>query len=199
MISSTANIHESSTIHQTVWVDDHVQISRGVRIWHFCHISKNVKIGRQTTLGQNVMVGAGVSVGQNCKIQNNVSIYEGVKIENNVFCGPSCVFTNVLNPRAHVDRKHEFKQTHVKEGTTIGANATIICGTTLGSYCMIAAGAVVTKDIPDFALFAGVPARKMGWVSKAGEKLGKDLICPRTGEVYQEFNGLLLPVNEILQ
>lgn len=194
MISSTAKIHEASTIHQTVWIDEHADIAKCVQIWHFCHISKNVKIGSQTILGQNVMIGANVSIGKNCKIQNNVSIYQGVTIESNVFCGPSCVFTNVLNPRADVDRKNEFKQTLVREGATIGANATIVCGVTLGSYCMIAAGAVVTKDIPDFALYAGVPAKKMGWVSKSGERLEKGLVCPRTGEMYRELNGVLFPV-----
>ena len=130
------------------------------------------------------MIGPDVAVGDNCKIQNNVSLYKGVELGDGVFCGPSCVFTNVLNPRAEVERKDEFRRTHVARGATIGANATIICGNELGEYCMIAAGAVVTKPVPAFALMAGVPARRIGWVSRAGEILDATLTCPRTGERY---------------
>lgn len=135
-------------------------------------------------LGQNVMVGPNVSIGDGCKVQNNVALYKGVTLEEDVFCGPSCVFTNVLTPRAHIERKSEFSRTLVKRGATIGANATIVCGNTLGAYCMIAAGAVVTRDVPDFALVAGVPSRRVGWVSRSGDRLGDDLTCSRTGEIY---------------
>jgi len=142
-------------------------------------------------LGQNVMAGPNVEIGDGCKIQNNVALYKGVTLEENVFCGPSAVFTNVLTPRAHIERKDEFSPTLVKCGATIGANATIVCGNTLGAYCMIAAGAVVTKDIPDYALVAGVPAKQIGWVSVAGERLDEDLVCPRTGEQYILSDGVL--------
>jgi UDP-2-acetamido-3-amino-2,3-dideoxy-glucuronate N-acetyltransferase len=137
------------------------------------------------------MAGPDVSIGDGCKIQNNVALYRGVVLEDDVFCGPSCVFTNVLTPRAHVERKNEFAPTLVRRGATIGANATIVCGNTLGAYCMIAAGAVVTKDVPDFALMAGVPARRIGWVSRSGERLGPDLTCPRTGERYRQVGETL--------
>jgi len=137
------------------------------------------------------MAGPYVTIGDGCKVQNNVSIYKGVKLEQDVFCGPSCVFTNVLTPRANIERKDEFGKTLVKRGATIGANATIICGNTLGAFSMIAAGAVVTKDVPDYALMAGIPARRIGWVSREGERLGASLICPRTGENYIEVDGIL--------
>ena len=173
-------------IHESAYVDDPVQIGPGTSIWHFSHILGDVTIGRGCSIGQNVMIGPRVSVGADCKIQNNVSLYEGAVLEDDVFCGPSCVFTNVVNPRAHVSRKSEFKPTRVRRGATIGANATIVCGHELGSYCFIAAGAVVTSDVPDFALMAGVPARRIGWMSKAGERLGRDLVCPRDGSRYRE-------------
>jgi UDP-2-acetamido-3-amino-2,3-dideoxy-glucuronate N-acetyltransferase len=173
-------------IHESAYVDDPVQIGPGTSIWHFNHILGHVTIGSGCSIGQNVMIGPRVSVGADCKIQNNVSLYEGVVLEDDVFCGPSCVFTNVVNPRAHVSRKSEFKPTRVRRGATIGANATIVCGHELGSYCFIAAGAVVTSDVPDFALMAGVPARRIGWMSKAGERLGRDLVCPRDGSRYRE-------------
>ncbi len=172
-------------IHESAYVDEGCEIGAGTRIWHFCHIIKGTKIGRNCSFGQNVMVGPNVSIGDNCKVQNNVSIYDGVTLEDNVFCGPSCVFTNVLTPRAGVERK-DFTRTLVKKGATIGANATIVCGNTLGEYCTIAAGAVVTGDVLPHALMAGVPARRMGWVSRSGDRLGEDLVCPRTGERYQE-------------
>lgn len=180
MISPTAFVHESA------YVDEGCKIGAATKIWHFVHILTNTVIGENCSLGQNVMAGPSVTIGNGCKIQNNVAIYRGVILENDVFCGPSCVFTNVLNPRAHVERKDEFRATLVKTGATIGANATIICGNTLGAYCMIAAGAVVTKDVPDYALMAGVPARRIGWVSQSGDRLSADLLCPRTGEQYTE-------------
>ncbi|MHA6643026.1 acyltransferase [Mesorhizobium sp. A623] len=171
-------------VHASSFVDEGASIGAGTKIWHFCHILPGARIGRNCILGQNVMVGAGVAVADNCKIQNNVSIYAGVEFEQGVFCGPSCVFTNVINPRAEVERKDEFRPTLVRRGATIGANATIICGNELGQYCMIAAGAVVTKPVFPYALMAGVPARRIGWVSRAGEILCEPLVCPRTGERY---------------
>lgn len=178
-------------VHETAIVDDGVTIGEGARIWHFAHVLTGSVIGARSILGQNVMVGPRVHVGSGCKIQNNVALYEGVTLEQDVFCGPSCVFTNVLTPRAHIERKAEFAPTLVKRGATIGANATIVCGNTLGAFCMIGAGAVVTRDVPDHALMAGVPARRIGWVSRSGDRLGDDLVCPRTQERYVETDGRL--------
>jgi UDP-2-acetamido-3-amino-2,3-dideoxy-glucuronate N-acetyltransferase len=172
-------------VHESAYVDDPVTIGAGTTIWHFCHVLPGVTIGSDCSIGQNVMIGPRVSVGNNCKIQNNVSLYEGVTLEDDVFCGPSCVFTNVYNPRSFVSRKAEFRDTLVRRGAAIGANATIICGNTVGTYAFIGAGAVVTKDVPDHALMAGVPARRIGWVSHAGEILGNDLVCPREGRKYR--------------
>lgn len=172
-------------VHESAYVDDGVTIGAGTKIWHFVHVLSGTVIGRDCVLGQNVMAGPDVRIGDNCKIQNNVALYKGVSLADGVFCGPSCVFTNVLTPRAEVERKDEFRETPVGRGVTIGANATIVCGHSLGDYAMIAAGAVVTSDVPAYALVAGVPARFMGWVSRAGERLGDDLVCPRTGEAYR--------------
>lgn len=172
-------------LHESSYVDDPARIGRGTRIWHFSHILGHVTIGENCNIGQNVVVGPRVQLGNDCKIQNNVSLYEGVTLEDDVFCGPSCVFTNVVNPRAFVSRKAEFAPTLVRKGASIGANATIVCGSTIGRYAFIAAGAVVTKDVPDFALMAGVPARRIGWMSKAGVRLGKDLVCPHDGSRYE--------------
>ena len=174
-------------VHETAVVDSPVDIGTGTKIWHFSHVLGKVSIGRDCVIGQNVMIGPEVSVGDNCKIQNNVSLYKGVTLEDGVFCGPSCVFTNVNNPRAEIERKDEFRPTLVKRGTTIGANATIVCGTTLGEYSFIAAGAVVTKDVPAFALMAGMPARRIGWMSHEGERLDRALTCPRSGRTYREI------------
>ena len=183
-------------IHESAYIDAPVQIGEGTTIWHFSHVLGEVTVGSGCSIGQNVMIGPRVSVGKGCKIQNNVSLYEGVVLEEDVFCGPSCVFTNVNNPRAHVSRKSEFRTTHVRRGATIGANATIVCGHELGAYCFIAAGAVVTTDVPAFALMAGVPARRIGWMSIAGERLGSDFVCPRDGSRYRETAaGKLEPVN----
>lgn len=180
-------------IHESSYIDDPVRIGEGTAIWHFSHILGHVVIGRNCSIGQNVVIGPRVSLGEGCKIQNNVSLYEGLVLEDDVFCGPSCVFTNVVNPRAHVSRKSEFRKTVLHRGATIGANATIVCGHVIGAYAFIGAGSVVTKDVPDHALMAGVPARRIGWMSKAGEKLGTDLVCPRDGSRYAETaDGLLI-------
>ena len=173
-------------VHETAVVADGVEIGDGSKIWHFCHVLSGSRIGGNCVLGQNVMVGPNVHLGNGVKVQNNVAIYDGVTIEDDVFCGPSMVFTNVLTPRAFVERKDEFAPTLVRKGASIGANATIVCGNTIGRYAMIGAGAVVTRDIADYALALGAPARRVGWVSRTGDRLGPDLICPRTGERYQE-------------
>jgi UDP-2-acetamido-3-amino-2,3-dideoxy-glucuronate N-acetyltransferase len=173
-------------IHESSYVDEGAEIGAGSRIWHFSHILGRVRLGREVIVGQNVVVGPDVTVGDRCKIQNNVSLYKGVTLEESVFCGPSCVFTNVNNPRAEIERKSEFRQTLVKRGASIGANATIVCGHTIGEYAFIGAGAVVTNDVAPFALMAGVPAKRIGWMSHAGVKLGPDLVCPETGRRYRE-------------
>lgn len=173
-------------IHESAYIDDEVHIGPGTSIWHFAHILPRVRVGRNCTLGQNVVIGPDVVVGDNCKIQNNVSLYKGVTLEDGVFCGPSCVFTNVSNPRAEIERKSEFRNTLVERGATIGANATIVCGHILGSYCFIGAGAVVVSDVPAYALMVGNPARRIGWMSRAGARLGADLVCPIEGARYVE-------------
>ncbi len=181
-------------VHPTAVIDDGVVIGRGTRIWHFTHVLDRSRIGENCSIGQNVMIGPDVTVGNGCKIQNNVSLYKGVTLEDDVFCGPSMVFTNVRTPRAHVERKDEFAPTLIRRGATIGANATIVCGTTIGEYAMIGAGAVVTRDVPPYALVVGNPARRIGWVSASGERLGADLVCPRTGERYREAEHGIEPV-----
>jgi len=158
-------------VHESSYVDEPCTIGEGTKIWHFSHVMKNSTIGRGCNLGQNVLVSSGVRIGDHCKIQNNVSLYEGVILEDHVFCGPSMVFTNVVNPRSEIPRKDEFKRTLVKRGASIGANATILCGTTVGSYAFVAAGAVVTRDVPDFGLVVGNPARRTGWMCRCGMKL----------------------------
>ncbi|MGH6812512.1 MAG: acyltransferase [Methylocella sp.] len=171
-------------IHESAFIDDPVTIASGCKIWHFVHVLPYCNLGEDTIVGQNVMIGQKVRVGRKCRVQNNVSLYEGVELEDDVFCGPSCVFTNVLNPRAFVSRKTEFRRTLVRRGASIGANATIVCGHTIGAYALIGAGAVVTRDVLDYALVVGTPARRVGWVSRIGNVLGADLICPATGERY---------------
>ena len=182
--------------HDTAIVDEGAKIGDGSRIWHFAHVSKGASIGRDVVVGQNVFVADGAVVGDRCKVQNNVSIYNGVVLEEEVFCGPSMVFTNVVNPRAAVVRKEEFRQTRVGRGATLGANCTIVCGVTVGSYAFVAAGAVVTDDVKDFALVMGVPGRPVGWMSRHGERLDLPLdgdgeaTCPGTGEQYQLRSGV---------
>lgn len=176
-------------VHQSAYIDKDARIGKGTKVWHFSHIMKNSKIGKNCILGQNVFIGPNVKIGNSVKIQNNVSVYEGVEIEDDVFCGPSVVFTNVINPRAFIERKKEFRKTLVKKGATIGANATIICGVTVGSYSFIGAGAVVTKDVPDYGLVVGMPARQKGWACRCGTilkrtKKGNIFICDSCGDKY---------------
>lgn len=178
-------------VHETAIVDEGATVGKATRIWHWVHVCKGATIGEYCSLGQNVFVGNKVRIGNRVKIQNNVSVYDNVFIEDDVFCGPSMVFTNVYNPRAHVDRKHEYKDTIVKKGATLGANCTIICGVTIGQYAFIGAGAVINRDVPDFALMVGVPARQVGWMSAYGERLDLPLVgeaetvCKHTGARYQ--------------
>jgi predicted dehydrogenase/acetyltransferase-like isoleucine patch superfamily enzyme len=185
-VAAYARRFPGTRIHESAYIDDNVEIGEGTSIWHFSHVLGRVKIGRNCVIGQNVVIGPDVTVGNRCKVQNNVSLYRGVTLEEGVFCGPSCVFTNVNNPRAEIERKSEFRPTLVKRGCTIGANATIVCGHDLGEYSFVAAGAVVTKDVPAFALVAGNPARRIGWMSENGDRLGPDLVCPGTGVKYRE-------------
>ena len=192
----------SYTKHETAIVDVGAQIGAGSRIWHWVHISGGAKIGEKCSFGQNVFVGNNVTIGNNCKVQNNVSIYDNVFLDEDVFCGPSMVFTNVYNPRSAIVRKDEYRNTYVKRGVTIGANATIVCGVTLGEYSFIAAGAVINKDVKPFALMAGVPAKQIGWMSKFGEKLNFSLlgngqaVCINTGEKYQLLDGQCMVISE---
>ncbi len=201
-------------IHQSSYVDENVEIGEGTKIWHFSHILSGSRIGRGCILGQNVSIGPDVSIGDRCKFQNNVSVFKGVTLEDEVFCGPSCVFTNVYNPRAFIERKKEFRPTLVKRGATIGANATIVCGATIGRYAMVAAGAVVKDDVPDYAIAAGVPSRRVGWVCKCGTTLKaenhgskssggaeraaprKNVVCGYCGNEYVIENETLIPVDE---
>lgn len=176
-------------VHPSAYVDEPCEIGAGTKIWHFCHIMPGVRIGSGSNFGQNVFVGADVRIGKNVKVQNNVSIYAGVELEDDVFCGPSCVFTNVINPRSQILRHAEYQRTLVRRGATIGANATIVCGTTIGQYAFIAAGAVVRSNVPDYALMIGVPAKHVGWMSRHGHRLrdraaNGDWRCPESGWSY---------------
>jgi len=180
-------------VHESAYVDEPCRIGAGTKIWHFSHIMKNCTIGEGTNIGQNVCVSPDVTVGNNVKIQNNVSLYTGLVLEDDVFCGPSCVFTNVTNPRSQINRRAMYEKTLVRRGATIGANATIVCGTTLGRYAFIAAGAVVASDVPDYALMMGVPARQKGWMSRHGHRLTEkdkdgNFVCPESRWKYREVS-----------
>jgi UDP-2-acetamido-3-amino-2,3-dideoxy-glucuronate N-acetyltransferase len=181
----------SAVIHPSAIVDDGARIGAGTRVWHFVHVCGGARIGERCSLGQNVFVANQVIIGDDCKIQNNVSVYDAVTLEDGVFCGPSMVFTNVFNPRAQVERKAEYRETLVRTGATLGANCTIVCGVTIGEYAFVAAGAVVNRDVPAYALMAGVPARRIGWMSRHGERLDlphagmAEAACPATGERYR--------------
>ncbi len=175
--------------HETAIIDDGASIGNGTQLWHWVHVCAGARIGEDCSLGQNVYVGNNVEIGNNVKIQNNVSVYDNVTLEDDVFCGPSMVFTNVINPRAHISRKHEYMDTLVKQGATLGANATVICGKTIGKYSFIGAGAVVTHDVPDYALMVGNPARQKGWMCGCGVKLNEKLHCPECGAQYQSTPG----------
>jgi UDP-2-acetamido-3-amino-2,3-dideoxy-glucuronate N-acetyltransferase len=182
-------------VHQSSFVDEGARIGKGTRIWHFCHVLPGAVIGENCNIGQNVVVMGGTRIGNNVRIQNNVSIYEGVTLEDDVFCGPSCVFTNVINPRSHVSRRSEYQATLVRRGASIGANATIICGNELGEYCFIGAGAVVNKSVLPYALMVGLPARRVGWMCQCGVRLEKQSegrwTCPACGSSYTEGQGRL--------
>jgi len=183
-------------IHESAFVDAGCEIGEGTRVWHFCHVQAGARLGRKCSLGQNVYIGGDVRVGDNVKIQNNVSVYTGCEIEDDVFLGPSCVLTNVTNPRAQVDRRALYERTRFRRGATVGANATVVCGITLGRYCFVAAGSVVTKDVPDYALVVGNPARRQGWMSRHGHRLAHPdangvMTCPESGLRYREDDGRL--------
>ena len=186
---------DSIFIHETAIIDHGAQIGKGTRIWHWVHVCAGTQIGNNCSLGQNVFVANKVVIGNNVKIQNNVSVFDNVTLEDDVFCGPSMTFTNVYNPRSAISRTNEYRPTLVRRGATLGANCTLICGTTIGSHAFIAAGAVVNRDVPDFALMAGVPARHIGWMSRYGEQLDLPLEgsgeykCPHLGDVYRLENG----------
>ena len=187
--------YENVFIHETSYIDDHVTIESGTKIWHFSHVLNDCKIGKNCSFGQNVVVGPKVNIGNHVKIQNNVSVYEGVTLEDGVFCGPSCVFTNVHNPRSKIVRKNEYRKTLVQQGATLGANCTIVCGVTIGKFAFIGAGAVITKDVPAYALMVGLPSKQVGWMSEYGEKLdlplleNSETICKYTNQKYQLKDG----------
>ncbi len=186
--------------HETAIIDEGAQVAKGTKIWHWTHICGGAIIGEKCSLGQNVFVGNKVSIGDKCKIQNNVSVFDNVILEEGVFCGPSMVFTNVYNPRSFIDRKNEYRDTLIKKGATLGANCTIVCGVTIGQYAFIGAGSVVKKNVPDYALVVGVPAKQIGWVSEYGNRLklpidsGREVIidkCSKTGDIYSLVNNYL--------
>ncbi len=206
-VAPSVVLGDGALVHESAYVDAGAIIGADTRVWHFCHVLGGAKIGARCSLGQNVVVMNGVTVGDNAKIQNNVSLYEGVELEADVFCGPSMVFTNVYNPRSAVSRKNEYRRTLVRRGATIGANATIICGVTIGRYAFIGAGAVVNRDVPDYALVAGVPGRQIGWMSEDGHKLeslslagaeGRHelLRCPGTDVRYERNGAVVVRLEE---
>jgi UDP-2-acetamido-3-amino-2,3-dideoxy-glucuronate N-acetyltransferase len=197
-------VHPTAFVHESAYVDDGARVGAGTKIWHFCHVMPGAEIGARCSLGQNVVVMNGTRLGDNVKVQNNVSIYEGVELADDVFCGPSMVFTNVINPRSHVSRKTEYRRTVVGRGASIGANATIVCGVTLGAYAFVGAGAVVSRDVQPYALVVGVPARRVGWVCQCGERLpdagwrptdgGARATCHACGSEYATAAEGIVPV-----
>ena len=188
-------------IHPSAIVDAGARIGAGTRVWHFAHVCAGARIGVRCSLGQGVFVANDVTIGDNVKVQNHVSVYDAVTLEDDVFCGPSMVFTNVHNPRSAVPRKHEYRRTRVRQGATLGANCTIVCGVTIGRHAFVGAGAVVSRDVPDFALVVGVPARRIGWMSRHGERLDlpasgqAEAMCPATGERYRLAGDVLQPID----
>lgn len=187
---------ENVFVHETAIIDDGAKIGNGSKIWHWSHVCSGARIGDYVTLGQNVFVGNNVEIGNNCKIQNNVSLYDNVSLEEGVFCGPSVVFTNVINPRAFIERKSEYRPTRIGIGATLGANSTIVCGNTVGKFSFVGAGAVVTADVKNYALVVGTPARQIGWISEFGERLtfygdNSITICPKTSERYLIKKGIV--------
>lgn len=183
-------------VHESSYVDENVTIGKGTKIWHFCHVQKNAVLGENCSLGQNVNVANNVIIGNGVRIQNNVSVYEGVELEDNVFCGPSCVFTNVITPRAHYSVHGVYSKTLIKWGASLGANSTVVCGHTVGRCALVAAGAVITKNVKDHALMAGVPAKQIGWVCECGERLTNNLICNKCAKSYQETELGLIEIME---
>lgn len=183
-------------VHESSYIDDNCEIGEGTKIWHFSHIMSNSKIGKNCNIGQNVVISPDVVLGDGVKIQNNVSVYTGVKCEDGVFLGPSCVFTNIINPRSFITRKDEYKDTLIKKGASIGANATIVCGNIIGKYALIGAGSVVTKDVPDYALIVGNPGRIKGYVCECGVKLDNELNCSACGKKYKEIEGKVVSYEE---
>lgn len=190
------------TIHPSAIVDEGAKIGEGSYIWHWAHVCRGAKIGNGCSLGQNVFVGNDVLIGNNVKIQNNVSVYDAVQLDDDVFCGPSMVFTNVYNPRSAVTRKNEYRKTHIKRGATLGANCTIVCGVTVGEYAFIGAGAVINRDVPNYALMVGVPGKQIGWISQHGERLDLPVmgestaICPTTGKRYRLQDHVLIALED---
>jgi UDP-2-acetamido-3-amino-2,3-dideoxy-glucuronate N-acetyltransferase len=190
------NLKNDAFVHPSAIIDDRVLIGRNTKIWHFSHVLSNSKIGESCNIGQNVVIGPDVNIGKGCKIQNNVSVFKGVTLEDGVFCGPSMVFTNIYNPRAEIRKMDQVRPTLVKKGATIGANATIVCGTTLGKYCFVGAGSVVNKNIPDYALVVGNPAKQIGWACDCGERLSDDFECLACGKKFKKAPTGLAPEPE---
>ena len=187
-------------VHESSYIDEGAEIGAGTRIWHFCHVMPRSRIGERCNIGQNVVISPDVTIGSNVKIQNNVSVYTGVIVEDDAFLGPSMVFTNVINPRSHVNRKNEYQTTLVRRGASIGANATVVCGVTLGCYSFVGAGSVVTRDVPDYALVYGSPARVRGWMCQCGEQLtftgqegAEKAVCPACGDTYRKQGQMVQP------